>query len=688
MKAPCKTCLDPQKKIYRETEWLCRGCYTLRINQNAFRRIVADFRPASDYNCKLFALYAKKIGSSYIKNSELPVARRWACFLSLTPVKPFKSWLEVSALSQQLKIRHGNHKVRGCPVLNTARLLADGGDLPQVSEDADFQILQLMKKFSANDRMVMNEFKKEVLNNHLSFHSTIKVLRALHVYSKCLSDSETLLVNSEKSARSFFELNPNGVLETNEKLKIFNSFYKWALITGYANQNPFKNVVPDLLVRMCSACKKTVRFAASETLCNDCYVDSRYRSKINVLMKSFTPASPYNAKLMELYLKYIRRYRLKTDHHRTTKVFKNFLESEKIPTLKSWLDVALLSNRFLKSNQILQYGCPIIKIGRVLQELGVLAVREEEDFDLYLKREIDEWRDFNRDLVTQYASYMKKSRRKSQSAVYALMILKSLSGWLNKNSGSPDLLLVTDVVARNYTEHLLSTGKYKINVDVCSKFYRWARDRKLILANPFEGFHSPKRTSVIKICSDSDARKLYAFMKRKDSDPELALIVTLVFCFGFKARDLAWASTELNDSGVLKIILKDSAPSYGRKHPYREKILTLPSDPPWFMDLQRRYARAWRNRFAATVKDFPGQPLILNRQGRNNRPLRTLAIYKRFYKATLVATDRKIPLSLIRRTGAHFYAARGDASALSTMGWSKDYSFDFTWAPRHIVTGK
>jgi hypothetical protein len=110
-------------------------------------------------------------------------------------------------------------------------------------------------------------------------------------------------------------------------------------------------------------------------------------------------------------------------------------------------------------------------------------------------------------------------------------------------------------------------------------------------------------------------------------------------------------------------------------------------EPKWLFDLQKRYVRRWQTQYEAVRKNFPLRPLILHKQGLHNRPLRTLAIQKRFEKATHLATGMFVPMNVVRRTCGHIYSIQGDAAILAEMGWSKDYSFDFMWRPRLLFTG-
>ena len=58
----------------------------------------------------------------------------------------------------------------------------------------------------------------------------------------------------------------------------------------------------------------------------------------------------------------------------------------------------------------------------------------------------------------------------------------------------------------------------------------------------------------------------------------------------------------------------------------------------------------------------------------------------RVYKATQEATGENIHLSVLRRTSGHIHSMRGEASILTTLGWSRDYATDFIWRQRRLYS--
>jgi hypothetical protein len=132
------------------------------------------------------------------------------------------------------------------------------------------------------------------------------------------------------------------------------------------------------LVAACADCGKIRRIYAGQ-LCGICYEDHRVRTSLLEVTSQFKASSDYNAYLFELYLIYIRRYRLKYFHLRQTKKIIKILEENPIPTISTWMDIYQLAERYpLFHHSTSKKGCAVTKIGVMLQELGVLPPRADE----------------------------------------------------------------------------------------------------------------------------------------------------------------------------------------------------------------------------------------------------------------------------------------------------------------------
>ncbi len=86
--------------------------------------------------------------------------------------------------------------------------------------------------------------------------------------------------------------------------------------------------------------------------------------------------------------------------------------------------------------------------------------------------------------------------------------------------------------------------------------------------------------------------------------------------------------------------------------------------------------------YSKVKKNYPLTPLLLPKHNHYNRYLHTCTVRKRVREASTEATGSAIPIRVLRQTCGHIYSSNSDASLLSTMGWSSQFSFDYTWLPR------
>jgi len=598
-----------------------------------------------------------------------------------------RSWTEVRNLSERLSIRHGKSKTCGCPVMKTARILASLGELPPINSDGEIKFRPILAQFPEPLKSQVDAFRVEIGSRHMKSFSSIKILRGIARYYKFLAVKKNFWLSEVETAQGFLDQLPSmGVCDYSEHLNALKRFFNWGMSQGLAESNPFLRIAPKRLIRICAICKKEKIFRIHDTFCSECDVDRRYCAKIEVQKAIFIPKSPYNQMIYDLYLKYINRFMLQPKHYRATLKLQKFLSETEVSPFKSWTEVTLLSRQFKSVHGNTRGGCPIEKIGRMLQELSVLSIREE-DPEIYLLREISEWELRDRNLAKRYVRALRKQGRTVGSANYTLKIIRSFAEWLRQENREAHLFTAQESMAIDYCEQKLGVARLEVHIGVLGKFYRWAMREKLTLINPVERIRPSKKKLSLQICDDRQIRQFEKFVKSKDSDPELALIMALVLYWGFTAKNIAWSTLEISEVGQLKIILHRESLSYRNKEYRRAQTLLLPMEPKWLFDLQKRYVRRWQTQYEAVRKNFPLRPLILHKQGLHNRPLRTLAIQKRFEKATHLATGMFVPMNVVRRTCGHIYSIQGDAAILAEMGWSKDYSFDFMWRPRLLFTG-
>ncbi|MCK5062282.1 hypothetical protein KAR28_07090, partial [Candidatus Parcubacteria bacterium] len=128
----------------------------------------------------------------------------------------------------------------------------------------------------------------------------------------------------------------------------------------------------------CLACEKQSKIYV-DGLCYLCYQDRQVLATIESLERGFHPLNDYNKQLFQLYLSYIKRYRLFYAHIRITKELINVLQNDEISIISGWFDIYMLSDRYviMQKPQKLQ-GCVFIKIGNMLSELGIISPREDD----------------------------------------------------------------------------------------------------------------------------------------------------------------------------------------------------------------------------------------------------------------------------------------------------------------------
>ena len=161
----------------------------------------------------------------------------------------------------------------------------------------------------------------------------------------------------------------------------------------------------------------------------------------------------------------------------------------------------------------------------------------------------------------------------------------------------------------------------------------------------------------------------------------------LVLLFGFTPRQLAQVQCA-EQNGSLELTFRRKPASYGRRFYNREQILKLPVTPVWFFNLQKRFHAQWQNRYEKTKKTYPHKPLLLPHHHNYNRLLSSDEARERIKVATHAALGHYIQARILRQTCGHLYSKNGDASILSRMGWSAQFAFCYTWAPRIYYSPK
>ena len=683
-KIPCCECHE-LRKIYSHGS--CRRCHTKRINRRALEKIVCGFKPKSEYNGEIFELFINDFNNRHIKNSDIPVAKRFATYLEVNSVAKILSWQDIFDLSSSANIKYTNHAVHGCPFKRVGRAMQRQGLIVNIRFSRTGQLVSLMSSFPEEIRPMMNEFYQEVAKAHRRTSSALKILVSVNVFSKFIG-KPVLEAKSEDAQKFIVDLGKYSSAHFTERVRSVKRFFAWAKVKGLCDGNPFENKKFDHLHRLCPDCGKKKYFWTSDNFCDECYRNNLFTKLDKALVSAASIKWEYNQHLLGLYSKYITRYKIKGRHVQVTKLLIKFLMASELKPLKSWLDVGKARRAFMQYHGLTKVptsGCPIEKIAYVLQELGVLPIREE-DHTIYIESAIKSADKKIAAIISEYLQSQRHLGRSNRSLHATFSMIHKFHLWVVEN-GCHDIFAAPETLARQYILAVPTQDKAGILRKVLNRFYRWAIYKKKTIYNPFAAIEAIVPQSSIEICPNEITKKLERFIKSSTSDQESALLLCLILYFGFTATNLATATVDMSCK-QLCITLHRGELSYAHKVHKRDQVLKLPTEPDWILRLQNRYKSFWQERFKKIKKDIPSSPLFLRSDSRHGRSLRTLAIRDRVKIATSAAVGFEIPVSVIRRTGAHVYSQQIDAAVLPEFGWSRDYSYDFVWRQRRFFTPK
>lgn len=282
----CSECNERRKPYSRGT---CRRCSSRRLNKNALRKIASEFKPASAYNDDIFKIYARIYEKLWIKNSDLPVAKKFALYLETRVIKEIKSWSDVYCLSDQAMIHYTSKKSQGCPFIRVGRELSKAGKIEHRKDIKIIRYRNLMEKFHLSLRSVMLEFYVEISVNHKTTSSSVKVLESVQVFCDFL-DTNLIWKTTRADVDRFIEskLQEHGSAHYTERVRSLKRFFKWAQSKSFVSSNPFEGINHEKLIKKCDQCGRTSKFWTSNDLCDECYRDNNYRTNLVSLTAATT----------------------------------------------------------------------------------------------------------------------------------------------------------------------------------------------------------------------------------------------------------------------------------------------------------------------------------------------------------------------------------------------------------------
>lgn len=232
-------------------------------------------------------------------------------------------------------------------------------------------------------------------------------------------------------------------------------------------------------------------------------------------------------------------------------------------------------------------------------------------------------------------------------------------------------------IRKNYTpKHLRDT------YNCLNRFYRYCKSKRLVLINPCAQLKPSREQAKLSVIDEHYFKKIQQFIKNESSDPEHALILTLVIFYGLAVEDLSHAQCNADSKSSLQIILRRKPRSKGRRFYNRQQILILPDKPEWLRNLKIRFLSQWVTHRQQTKSSFPYDPLLIARHHHSNRPMCPEVVGEKIMAASKAATGTPIPARILRQTCGHLHSKNGDASLLTTLGWSPQFAFHYTWLPR------
>ncbi len=661
---------------------LCRKCYTKKINRRVLDRLEQDFKPASPNNGFIFAKYLESTRARFVCDADIPLARKFATYLGANQIEPIRSWRDVFAIAKEINLHYVQRPQTGCPILQVGRHLDQLGLIPPLRNEKTTERSEQLKRLREPLKSWAKEFFGEVSVGNPAIYG-LRTIATVRRWSDHLGQ-KPFAGALEEDAKAFIATLPEEKLaQAGHLIRQMKVFYNWMIEKSYVDTNPFENLRQPRVTRNCLSCGKVRIFCHSRTLCNHCDNHQRYSKKTNLLKLRAINLAPYSRNIFTLFVRYLHRYQIGSRHFHDAKIFITFLESKTtLKQLESWASVkksSLELAAFATGHGGIKMGCPIIKVGLVLQELGVLPIREEG----YVWDVNSKVTSLDQSIIKpleHYIAHLRKSRHSEKTVLAIVHSFKKFHDWL-RLSHDVDPWSASEKMARDYLA-LATADIFKVHQPL-DRLYHWAQRERYLLSNPFERIGVSMRRARLMVCSEEQIKKVQAFIKSTRSNSEAAMMLALVFFWGVTCKEMTFATIE-TDAHKLKIIFHRGALTCGNSRYRRDQVLCLPDGPAWLMDLQRRFIKDWRARFRHVNVDLPRQPLILHPRARHNRPISTLCARKIYYQAVEAATGLKIPPNVLRRAGADYYTRQNATGLLSRFGWSKSRAFGFTWMPREL----
>jgi site-specific recombinase XerD len=444
---------------------------------------------------------------------------------------------------------------------------------------------------------------------------------------------------------------------------------------------------------ICSRCGKA-RQIIYRDVCLKCREFASATAKLENIETSFKPVSAYNGYIFDLFLRYARRCVLRAGYVQQAEALKKILESHDLSVIQSWATIRDLSNTYkIFDKKYQNTGCVFKKIGRMLQELGVLAPSSEQGrSSQQLVTFLQKLNGADRANVDAFLNSLERRKRALRTMVVYAQVLGYFHEWCKSRNQESSLLLATHSEIQEYLIFLRESKRSARQVfsqfHQFNNFYTWLHQTKRILTNPCDKIAIDDPPRQIRVLAEEQLAAIRKFLKNPSSNPEDAFLIALILFFGMTIENLTFSQWRISNSGLFEVILRRKPLTFGRKYYNRDQVLPLPQSPEWFLNIQRSYYSFWLEQRKVIKKTFPADFIFVPRAASNwiNKPLDQSVIQKRLKKATFAATGGlSISATTLRSTCGILYTRGEDASLLNKMGWSTSQSFTYVYLPKIFV---
>lgn len=437
--------------------------------------------------------------------------------------------------------------------------------------------------------------------------------------------------------------------------------------------------------KICSVCQKVKKlYKINPPVCSHCWFKAVAIPKLKILEKKFKSPSDYNLLIFQLYIKYLCCLNSPNQFISESIKFSAWLENNKLEKINSWAQIDFYTQQFklfYSPNNL--KGGPFPRVAFMLVRLGVLPVKHDL-LMFQIEVQIKRFKKSTTKTMILFTDYLRKGRRSSLTIHQNLKCLANLEEWRDSQSHGADIFSMDLIAMEKYLYFLKvekncpSASMITFQYDI-RRFYEWCKLNKLIITNPcpIPTIKRPER--LCRICTEKQFQALLKYIKNKNTDPEIALVLYLILLMGLKSEDLKSAQLKIED-GMVTVLLKQKSLTVGQKFHNRKPQITLPQ-ASWHLELQKRFIPFWIEKNRNSSNPFSIPLLLLPKMG-PVRPCTQNKIFKLITKGTIDATGKSIPYSILRQTCAHLYSSKNDSSILSSLGWSRLVASNYAWRTR------